>query len=247
MTGLQLFRFDENADAGVIHYPETGQSLRWARVDGTVWLHFADLCKGTGHSNPSAAIHLVEDDDRRKLNLNEVFAGHAALKNLRAGVTSGNAEAWFVNEDGFATLGLAGRGDGPRMFRRWVVKVVLPQFRRSAEMAKSPDADLDVIQSMVDAIRQQRADMRATQQRVTTVEAKVSAIEGRHDWFTALAHAKLTDRPTDRPYLSRVGAKATRLLKARGEKPVPRQDATFGTVNTYPADVLEQAFEAVSR
>lgn len=117
----------------------------------------------------------------------------------------------------------------------------------AVEKAGTSDRDLDLLDGMIAAMRQQRAEMREQRQRITAVEAKVSAIEGQHDWFTALAHAKLTDRPTDRPYLSRVGAKATRLLKARGEEPVKRQDATFGSINTYPADVLEQAFEAVTR
>ena len=138
MSELELFHFDEDADAGVIHYPETGQSLRWIRIDGVVWLHFGDLCKGTGHTNPSTAIHLVEDEDRQKIDVRSISAGDAALQNFRAVPTSGNAEAWFVNEDGFTTLGLAGRGDGPRMFRRWVVKVVLPQFRsQQRELTRS--------------------------------------------------------------------------------------------------------------
>jgi prophage antirepressor-like protein len=237
MSELQLFRFDENADAGTIHYPETGQSLRWVRVDGAVWMHFADLCKGTGHGNPRTAIHLIEDEDKRKLNMREVFAGQPAVQNWTAGPTSGNAEAWFVNEDGFATLGLAGRGDGPRMFRRWVVKVVIPQFRRG-EVARKPASGIALLEEMV-------AELRAQHERTAVLEAKVEAIEGDYKSFTALAYAKLHDFPTDRPYLAKVGRRATALLRERGAKPHKRQDATFGAINVYPADVLEQAFEAV--
>lgn len=239
MSELQLFHFDESSDAGTIHYPETGQSLRWVRVGGAVWMHFADLCKGTGHSNPRVAINLIEDEDKRKLNMREVFAGQPAVSNLTAVPTSGNAEAWFVSEDGFATLGLAGRGDGPRMFRRWVVKVVIPQFRRG-EVAKKPASGIALLEEMV-------AELRTQHERTAVLEAKVEAIEGRHDWFTALGYAKLTDRPTDRPYLIKVGTRAGRILRERGEQPVKRQDATFGSINTYPADVLEQAFEQVKR
>jgi hypothetical protein len=105
--------------------------------------------------------------------------------------------------------------------------------------------DLDVIQSMLDAIRADRDRIAALEAQQTTVEAKLSAIEGQHDHFTALGYAKLTDRPTDRPYLSRIGRRATALLRKRGEEPHRRQDATFGAINVYPADVLEQAFEEV--
>lgn len=120
---------------------------------------------------------------------------------------------------------------------------------REAEITQQKTAgdDLDVLEGII-------TRMRADRQRITVLEvghaetaAKVSAIEGRHDWFTALGYAKLHDHPTNRPYLSKVGAKAARLMRAQGDRPEPRQDATFGTVNTYPTDVLEQAFAEVAR
>lgn len=112
---------------------------------------------------------------------------------------------------------------------------------REAEVAAAGPADhLALAESIIAAIREDR-------QRLAAVEAKVEAIEGRHDWFTALAYAKLTDRPTDRPYLAQVGRRAAQILRARGEQPVPRQDATFGSINTYPSDALAEAFEAVKR
>lgn len=111
-------------------------------------------------------------------------------------------------------------------------------FGERREVARRPTSGIALLEEMV-------AELRAQHERTAVLEAKVEAIEGRHDWFTALGFAKLNDHPTDRPYLSRVGAKATRLLKARGEQPSKRQDATFGSINVYPADVLEEAFEAV--
>lgn len=113
-------------------------------------------------------------------------------------------------------------------------------FGRPAEVAKKPASGIALLEEMV-------SELRAQHERTAVLEAKVEAIEGHHDWFTALAYAKLTDRPTDRPYLSRVGRRAAQILRARGEQPVPRQDATFGSINTYPADALAEAFEAVKR
>lgn len=112
---------------------------------------------------------------------------------------------------------------------------------REAEIAaKTPGDDLDVLQGIIDAIR-------ADRHRLNIVEAKLHAIEGQHDWFTCLGYAKLHDYPTDRRFLAKVGSRAARMLRARGQEPVPRQDATFGSVNTYPADLLAEAFEAVKR
>lgn len=110
---------------------------------------------------------------------------------------------------------------------------------REAEAAASGPVDhLTLAENILAALR-------AEQRRVDVLEAKVEAIEGRHDHFTALGYAKLTDRPTGRPYLAKVGKRATSLLRERGEEPQKRQDATFGTINVYPSDVLEEAFEAV--
>ncbi|MEV7013302.1 BRO family protein [Streptosporangium sp. NPDC051022] len=132
MTELSFFAGPSanlHGESGVVRYPETGQSLRWVRLDGVLWMHFGDICKGTGHSNPRSAIHLVEEEDKRKIDMRTISAGQTAVRFPTPG--TGNSEAWFVNEDGFATIGLAGRGDGPKVFRRWVVKVAIPQLRQT--------------------------------------------------------------------------------------------------------------------
>lgn len=78
------------------------------------------------------------------------------------------------------------------------------------------------------------------------IEPKPAAVEGRYDWFTALAYAKLHGHPTNRPHLIKAGTRAGALMRARGEQPVPCQDAGFGSVDTYPADVLDRAFREIN-
>lgn len=107
--------------------------------------------------------------------------------------------------------------------------------------------DLDVIEGMVRAIRADRQRLTAIEQAHAVTAAKVAAIEGRHDEFTALGYAKLHDHPTGRPYLSRVGKLATTIMRGQGQEPHVRQDATFGTVNVYPVSVLARAFAEVPR
>lgn len=118
---------------------------------------------------------------------------------------------------------------------------------REAEITPAPEGDdLDLLYGMLDRIREDRRRIKAVEGRQDTVEAKVAAIEGKHDWFTALGYAIKHGHQRDRGHLSKVGAKAARLMRARGEEPVKRDDATFGEVNTYPVDVLAQAFGEVT-
>lgn len=235
MTGSLALQFADDADAGVIHYPQTGQTLRWARVDGVVWLHFGDLCKGTGHGNPRTAIHLIEDEDKRKLNMRDVFAGHPAVQNWTAGPTSGNADAWFVNEDGFTTLGLAGRGDGPRMFRRWVVKIVLPQFRSQVQPSRK-DLALMVVAAEEE---RERAELERDHARLA-LEAAAPKVEVFDRWLTSEA-VEMTD------FAKRIGftppGTFTATLREMG---ILRKDKTHtGRYRNLPTKDWEGAFEVV--
>lgn len=117
---------------------------------------------------------------------------------------------------------------------------------REAEINRSKSA-LELLRDQVDMAIAHERKMKELDSRQTVTEAKVEAIEGRYDWFAALGYAKLHNHPTDRKYLSRVGKKASQLLRAQGSEPVKRQDATFGVINTYPVEVLREAFLAVNR
>ncbi|MDH2392354.1 hypothetical protein QCN29_26965 [Streptomyces sp. HNM0663] len=125
--------------------------------------------------------------------------------------------------------------------------------------AKTREAELAAQETVrpksgAELVLQMAQELVAQEQRLATIEAtqaataaKVAALEGRHDEFTALGYAKLHDHPTGRPYLAQVGRRATRIMREQGREPHQRQDATFGVVNVYPVLVLEHAFSEVTR
>ena len=115
---------------------------------------------------------------------------------------------------------------------------------REAEVVKAPATQLDILAAAVATLQEQERRTQALEVETKAISAKVAAIEGAHNWFTALGYAINNNHPTDRRSLMLVGKRASAIMRARGVKPVPRQDATFGQVNTYPVDVLEEAFKA---
>lgn len=130
------------------------------------------------------------------------------------------------------------------------VEVIASSGQKTAALAqtKAPAGDdLDLLEGMVRAMRADRQRLAAVEQATAVTAAKVAAIEGRHEWFTALGYALLHDHDTERSYLSQVGRKATSVMREQGAEPHQRQDATFGKVNVYPVSVLEIAFAEVSR
>lgn len=156
----------------------------------------------------------------------------------------GNPNRTIVNESGLYDLILDSRKPEARAFRRWVTSEVLPSIRKTGSYAGSTD-NLVIAQAMLNELVAQRDAVRALESRQGVTEAKVSAIEGEYDSFTALGFAKLHGLATDRPYLSRLGKRAAKLMRAEGKEPGNRQDATFGSVHVYPAPYLDRAADEI--
>ena len=106
-------------------FPTTGQSVRTVMIDGEPMLCHADICRLLQHSNPSVAIRLVDEDDRRMIDTSETDI-HALNR-----VVPGNARTWFVTESGFFALALASQAPGGKALRRWVTHEVIPALRKT--------------------------------------------------------------------------------------------------------------------
>ncbi|QIZ36590.1 hypothetical protein [Saccharopolyspora sp. ASAGF58] len=73
-----------------------------------------------------------------------------------------------------------------------------------------------------------------------------NARDGLSSSLHGLGYAKLHDLPTAQGYLRRVGIAAGPVLRETGSAPGKTQHPAYGTVNTYPAWVLERAFADVA-
>lgn len=209
-----------------------GAQVRVIMRDGEPWFMATDVATALGYANgPDALARLVDSDDR-----------------LTIGNPDGGGQRNIINESGLYALIFGSRLDAAKRFKRWVTAEVLPALRRTGTYAvapaEQPADDLAVVEHIVAAIRADRARLEAVEQRLAITEARVSAAAGEHDEFTTLAYAKLNDLPTDRISCQRHGQRASRLMRERGTEPRKRQDATFGAVNVYPVDVLDETAEA---
>lgn len=102
---------------------------------------------------------------------------------------------------------------------------------------------LDVLRAALDQIEAAQRDATEARQIAAKTEARLDAIEGKHDWFSAIAYARLHDLPTSTTYLRKLGACAGQIGRSHGIEPTQVQHQLYGWVNSWPAWVWDLAAE----
>lgn len=124
---------------------------------------------------------------------------------------------------------------------------------RTAEVAQAAVVQaanlsvFDLMRAQIDQIEAAQRDASEAKALAVKTDARLDAIEGKHDWYSALGYARLNGiENTSSQFLQKVGTQATSIAKARGIKPVKVPHALFGEVNSYPAWVWDIAFDGRS-
>lgn len=155
------------AVAQVFDYNGIAQ-IRTLIADGEPLFCVPDVCRGLEHSNPSVALRMVDDEDKRLIDLRETDS-----PNLNR--TSINPKMWFVTEPGFYTLALSSQAPGAKAFKRWITHDVLPAIRKTGQYkATAPD----VPRSFADALQlaaDQAREIEAQQAQLAITAPKAEA------------------------------------------------------------------------
>lgn len=101
----------------------------------------------------------------------------------------------------------------------------------------------DVLRAAIDQIEAAQREAQEARAIAVKTEARLDAIEGKHDWFSAIAYARLHDLPTNSKYLQKLGGCAGRIGRSHGIEPTQVQHQLYGWVNSWPAWVWDLASE----
>lgn len=101
----------------------------------------------------------------------------------------------------------------------------------------------DVLRAAIDQIEAAQRQAEEAKAIAIKTEARLDAIEGKHDWFSAIAYARLHDLPTNTKYLQKLGGCAGRIGRSHGIEPTQVQHQLYGWVNSWPAWVWDLAAE----
>jgi P22_AR N-terminal domain len=100
---------------------------------------------------------------------------------------------------------------------------------------------LDVLRAALDQI--EAAQRAATEAKAIAdrTEARLDAIEGHHDWFSALGYSRLNGLNTGRQHLAQLGRRTAKIARTHGIQPEKVQHGHYGAVNEFPKWVWDQA------
>lgn len=111
---------NEQTELITFQFSESKNPVRNLMIDGEPWFVAKDVCDILGHSNPSSAIQMLDEDERAKKSLGR------------------HGKGWVVNESGLYTLILRSNKPTAKTFRKWVTAEVLPELRKRGYYGMKP-------------------------------------------------------------------------------------------------------------
>ena len=123
----------------------------------------------------------------------------------------------------------------------------LDAYFNKREVAAPAVNQFDVLRAAIDQIEAAQRTADEARAIAAKTEARLDAIEGKHDWFSAIAYARLHDLPTSTTYLRKLGACAGQIGRSHGIEPTQVQHQLYGWVNSWPAWVWDLAADGFAR
>ena len=144
----------------LITHPQFGE-IRMKTEKGEPLFCIKDVCEILGHTNPSVAIQMLDEDERGKKSLGR------------------QGEAWFCTESGLYALILRSNKPEARKFRKWVTSEVLPAIRKygfyttDRKAIDKAEARLER-QKVVDMLKEVRQNLSMTDVRLVAKQCRCS-------------------------------------------------------------------------
>ena len=187
-----------------------------------------EVAKWIEHSNVSKMLESVDNNEKIKLEV---------------GTLTNAYSAWFLTEDGLYEVLMQSRKPIAKEWKK-KVKEILKEIRKTGTYTKPlTPAEQLLAQAKV------MVDM---ENRLNILEKNNARLENNlrrtitSDYFTVIGYANFRGINADTYNSSVIGRKASKLCKDCGLAIGKVIDSRYGTINTYPLDVLDEIFALIN-
>lgn len=227
-----------STDLVPVPVPGADASMQAVQIDGRAFVAFRPLCDSLG-VDPDAQAKKLRSRSWATTVLSTVVAADGRDREMLL-VDRRTLTMWL------ATLDERRVNTGARArvvaFQAEAADALDAYFNRRAVAVPSMN-QLDVLRSALDQIEAAQRDAADAKAIAAKTEARLDAIEGKHDWFSALGYARLNDLPTSTKFLQKLGGCAGRIGRSHGIEPTQVQHQLYGWANSWPAWVWDLAAE----
>jgi prophage antirepressor-like protein len=236
MSNLQLFQFNSS-------------EVRIVVIEGEPWFVAKDLCEILAISKHRDAISRLDDDERGLFKLD---------------TPGGKQDMTVVSESGMFGLVLSSRKPEAKEFKKWIRSEVLPSIRKTGGYISTQGKTklqilAETFQQMVDLEEKQKAQglklvehddiLQEHGQTITELSNEMDRYtDGDGHYMTIIGYANLNKIKVDRNYAKSIGIRCSKLYRDKFHKEPPKvSDGRFGSVNSYPKDIINKVFLDLSK
>lgn len=223
----------------LVHVPVPGaDDLMALQADGSEWAALKPMCDSLG-IDPWTQQRKLNGKSWATTSIRTVVAGDGKLREMFM-VDSRTIPMWLATIDESRVSDDA----KPKLitYQREARDVLDAYFNKRAVDVPHVN-QFDVLRAAIDQIEAAQREATEAKAIAAKTEARLDAIEGKHDWFSAIAYARLNELPTNTTYLKKLGGCAGRIGRTHGVEPTRVQHQLYGWVNSWPAWVWDLAAE----
>ena len=193
--------------------------------DVAEWIDYAYKDKTKGTRNVNMMLETVDNDEK--------------IKVARLLPSGKSIENWFVTEDGLYEILMLSRKPIAKEWKK-KVKEILKEIRKTGAYTRP----LTPAEQLL-AQAQLMVDM---ENRLNTIEKNTARLENNlrrtitNEYFTVIGYANFRGINANTYNSSVIGRKASKICKDCGLAIGKVIDSKYGTINTYPLDVLDEIF-----
>lgn len=230
-----------STDLVPVPVPGADAPMQAAQINGSAFVAFRPLCDSLG-VDPDTQAKKLRGRSWATTVLSTVVAADGRAREMLM-VDRRTLTMWLATLDE-RRVSAAAR---PRViaYQAEAADALDAYFNKRVSTAPAVN-QFDVLRAAIDQIEAAQREAEEAKAIAVKTEARLDAIEGKHDWFSAIAYARLHDLPTNTKYLQKLGGCAGRIGRSHGIEPTQVQHQLYGWVNSWPAWVWDLAAEGFS-